>query len=86
MQYLRSTLFCATFVAVHLLIHISLPRKLNESSVAQDALRDAYNSGHQIASHTWSHKNLVEIVDDEETFNQEIVLLEQVVQDLIGVK
>lgn len=57
---------------------------LNESAEAQEALKAAYQSGHQIASHTYSHQDLNTLDGDD--FDREIVQLEQVVQDLIGVR
>ncbi|KAI7890498.1 uncharacterized protein EV154DRAFT_465519 [Mucor mucedo] len=56
--------------------------QLNDSVIAQEALKNAYNSGHQIASHTWSHQNLDEI--DGSKFDSEIVKLEQIVQQFVG--
>lgn len=61
-----------------------LYRTLNESAEAQEALEAAYKSGHQIASHTYSHQDLNTLDGDD--FDREIVQLEQVVQDLIGVR
>lgn len=48
------------------------------------ALKKAYQSGHQIASHTLSHKDLDTISGEE--FDTEITDLERIVNDLIGVK
>jgi peptidoglycan/xylan/chitin deacetylase (PgdA/CDA1 family) len=58
---------------------------LNDSKEAKEAVEFAYSSGHQIASHTWSHKDLNVAVSDG-TFDSELVKLEQVTQDIIGVR
>lgn len=57
---------------------------MNDSVPAQNALKAAHASNHQIASHTWSHKDLNTLSDDE--FTSELVKLEQITQRLIGVK
>lgn len=41
-----------------------------------------YNEGHQIASHTWSHKDLSTL--DLATFNQEIYYNEQAINSIMG--
>lgn len=59
-------------------------RQLNDSVEAQQALKAAHRSDHQIASHTWSHKDLNSLSGSD--FDREIVKLEQITQSLIGVK
>ncbi|KAI7905128.1 uncharacterized protein BX663DRAFT_559348 [Cokeromyces recurvatus] len=58
--------------------------QLEDDAEAQDALIEAYRSGHQIASHTWSHKDLNEISMEE--FEREISQLEDMIDSLIHVK
>jgi peptidoglycan/xylan/chitin deacetylase (PgdA/CDA1 family) len=50
---------------------------------SQEALRFAYRSGHQIASHTLSHKDLTAISGAE--FDEEVDGLANIIQKLIGV-
>lgn len=56
---------------------------LETDQESQEALRYAYKSGHQIASHTLSHKDLTSISGEE--FDEEIGGLERIVEKLIGV-
>ncbi|KAI9485876.1 MAG: hypothetical protein EXX96DRAFT_613726 [Benjaminiella poitrasii] len=58
--------------------------QLAENANAQAALKEAYKSGHQIASHTWSHKDLNEV--SREVFDYEIDQLENIVYSTINVK
>lgn len=48
-----------------------------------NTLLAAYNAGHQIAIHTWSHANLTNITDDE--IISEIVWTAKIIKDVIGV-
>lgn len=57
---------------------------LETNEEGQIALKKAYQSGHQIASHTLSHKDLDTISGEE--FDTEITDLERIVNDLVGVK
>ncbi|CEP18204.1 hypothetical protein [Parasitella parasitica] len=57
---------------------------LETNTKGQDALRKAHASGHQIASHTLSHKDLDTISGQE--FEDEITELERIVYGLIQVK
>ncbi|KAG2210780.1 hypothetical protein INT46_006850 [Mucor plumbeus] len=57
---------------------------LETNEEGQRALKKAYESGHQIASHTLSHKDLDTISGEE--FDSEITDLERIVNNLIGVK
>ena len=49
----------------------------------QQILRNAYNSGHQICGHTWSHKLLTSLTNDE--IVAEVVWTAQLIYDIIGV-
>ncbi|CAO0798184.1 unnamed protein product [Mucor circinelloides] len=57
---------------------------LETNEEGQRALKKAYDSGHQIASHTLSHKDLDTISGEE--FDSEISELERIIYDLIRVK
>ncbi|GAN07630.1 chitin deacetylase [Mucor ambiguus] len=57
---------------------------LESNQEGQKAIKKAYETGHQIASHTLSHKDL-DVISGEE-FDSEITELERIVHDLIGVK
>ncbi|KAL7313642.1 hypothetical protein PS15m_007364 [Mucor circinelloides] len=57
---------------------------LETNEEGQRALKKAYDSGHQIASHTLSHKDLDTISGEE--FDSEISELERIIYDLIQVK
>lgn len=46
-------------------------------------LIDAFNAGHQIALHTWSHRDLATLTDDE--IVAELVWSAKIVKDTIGV-
>ncbi|KAG0019457.1 hypothetical protein BGZ82_000135, partial [Podila clonocystis] len=49
----------------------------------QTVLKRAYNSGHQIASHTWSHPQLTK--QTVEGINLEMTKLEKAFEDVLGV-
>ncbi|KAI7819334.1 hypothetical protein BC939DRAFT_390092, partial [Gamsiella multidivaricata] len=49
----------------------------------QSILKRAFQSGHQIASHTWSHPHLTTL--SEVQINTEMTRLEQAFQDVLGV-
>ncbi|KAF9386622.1 hypothetical protein CPC16_007444 [Podila verticillata] len=49
----------------------------------QTVLKRAFNEGHQIASHTWSHPQLTKLTVDDITL--EMTKLEQAFQDVLGV-
>lgn len=58
------------------------PLKITNQS-ASNALRRAFDAGHQIASHTWSHPDL-QLLTKEEQFD-EMTKLENALLDIIGV-
>ncbi|KAG9060711.1 Carbohydrate esterase 4 protein [Linnemannia hyalina] len=45
-------------------------------------LKNAYNNGHQIASHTWSHSDLTTLSKDQ--INNEMSLVEQAIKRITG--
>ncbi|KAH6892742.1 carbohydrate deacetylase [Coprinopsis sp. MPI-PUGE-AT-0042] len=49
-----------------------------------DVLKKAYNSGHQIASHTWSHARLTE--QNDSGIRNEIGRLETALQKILGIR
>ncbi|EAU89893.2 carbohydrate deacetylase [Coprinopsis cinerea okayama7 len=49
-----------------------------------DVLKKAYNSGHQIASHTWSHANLSG--QSESNVRNEMTRLETALQKILGIR
>ncbi|KAI8970221.1 hypothetical protein BDF20DRAFT_916063 [Mycotypha africana] len=51
---------------------------------AKNALRSAYESGHQIASHTWSHQDLTTL--SKTKFDEEVFKLENAIQAVIHEK
>ena len=53
-----------------------------EESVAR--VKFAYSQGHQISSHTWSHKNLSTLTSEQ--VNSEMARTEHAIQRLIGVQ
>ncbi|KAI8357813.1 hypothetical protein BD560DRAFT_335249 [Blakeslea trispora] len=55
-----------------------------DDTEAQGILKSAYNDGHQIASHTWSHKDLTTLRGRE--FDSEVTSLENAINSAIGVK
>ncbi|KAH8550644.1 hypothetical protein BGW37DRAFT_521314 [Umbelopsis sp. PMI_123] len=57
---------------------------LDNNIHAQNVIKQAYSSGHQIASHTWSHANLDELSRDE--IENEIMRLENTLMRIIGVR
>lgn len=65
------------------LFNDSVCREIN-SQAAQDTIKRAYSSEHQIASHSWSHKDMNIISQDE--LESEIVTLEDALEGLIGKK
>ncbi|KAF9130664.1 hypothetical protein BGW39_002806 [Mortierella sp. 14UC] len=48
-----------------------------------DAVKQAYNEGHQIASHTWDHKDLTTLNKDQ--INAEMSVLDDAIRKIIGV-
>ncbi|KAF9021192.1 putative chitin deacetylase [Hymenopellis radicata] len=52
-------------------------------SDSQDRVKYAYNNGHQIASHTWSHANLATLSRDQ--LHDEMWRVEQAFQRIVGV-
>lgn len=76
---------CKCSISIPIDIHsLFLCSDLESNEEGQRALKKAYNSGHQIASHTLSHKDLDTISGEE--FDSELTELERIVHDLIGVK
>ncbi|KAI8978921.1 hypothetical protein BDB01DRAFT_746090 [Pilobolus umbonatus] len=57
---------------------------LQSSDTAQNALKKAYDSNHQIASHTWSHRDLNTLGSGD--FNSEIDKIEDLIYDLIDAR
>ncbi|KAI9283063.1 hypothetical protein BC943DRAFT_382126 [Umbelopsis sp. AD052] len=57
---------------------------LDNNIQAQNAIKKAYHSGHQIASHTWSHANLDELSNQH--VEDEVVRLEDALMRIIGVR
>ncbi|KAF9103248.1 hypothetical protein BGX29_003630 [Mortierella sp. GBA35] len=53
------------------------------SPTVRDAIKRAYNSGHQIASHTWSHQALTTLTVEQIT--TEMRRIERALLDIIGV-
>ncbi|KAG2182160.1 hypothetical protein INT43_007087, partial [Umbelopsis isabellina] len=51
---------------------------------AQNAIKKAYESGHQIASHTWDHADLDTLSESE--IQEEMLRLEAALMNVIGVK
>jgi peptidoglycan/xylan/chitin deacetylase (PgdA/CDA1 family) len=49
-----------------------------------DVLKKAYNSGHQIASHTWSHKDLTQ--QSASGIQTEITRLETALKKILGIR
>jgi peptidoglycan/xylan/chitin deacetylase (PgdA/CDA1 family) len=47
-------------------------------------LKDIYNDGHQIASHTFSHADLVKIENNEEAVKNEMTSNDDVIMKIIG--
>ncbi|KAF8912549.1 carbohydrate esterase family 4 protein [Mucidula mucida] len=52
-------------------------------SDSQDRVKYAYNNGHQVASHTWSHANLATLSWDQ--INDEMWRVEQALERIVGV-
>lgn len=50
----------------------------------QDTIKQAYEEGHQIGSHTYNHKNLFYLTDEE--IKNEIEKTNEAINDVIGVK
>nr|ADX07300.1 putative chitin deacetylase [Flammulina velutipes] len=50
---------------------------------SQDRIKYAFNNGHQIASHTWSHPNMVDLSWDQ--LHNEMWRVEEALQRIIGV-
>ncbi|CAM0142844.1 hypothetical protein VKS41_002590 [Umbelopsis sp. WA50703] len=57
---------------------------IDSDTEAQNAIKKAYKSGHQIASHTWSHADLDSLPESE--IQTEMTKLEDALMRVIGVK
>ncbi|KAG2180935.1 hypothetical protein INT43_008515 [Umbelopsis isabellina] len=57
---------------------------IDNNTDAQNAIKKAYHSGHQIASHTWSHADLDSL--SESGIQKEMEQLEDALMRVIGVK
>lgn len=55
---------------------------ITDDSNAQQVIRNAYNSGHQIASHTWSHPDLNNL--DESEIESQMTELESALLSIMG--
>lgn len=54
----------------------------SEDNEGRRVLRQAFDEGHQIGSHTWSHQSLPSL--DDETFDSEVSQIEDVIKQVTG--
>jgi peptidoglycan/xylan/chitin deacetylase (PgdA/CDA1 family) len=57
---------------------------LINSPIHQQYLKDLYKDGHQIATHTYSHADLVQLEDDEDAVKLEMTANDDVIMQIIG--